>query len=237
MKNLKYLVLFSFVVLVFFACKPKEKKMVCAKWNDSWYEAEVVSEADGKVHVIYSDKTEGDVASADIKQPLEKDKIKVDDRVLAVWTSGLFYEGSIVELKEDGAIVKWDDGSSPSLVAYGKIVAGFPKVEKLSYATCTGKSVCAKWASTWYEAKIVSQTADKVHVIYYDSVEGDVTMADIKELIMDKSKLAVNDKVFAVWTSGIFYPGTITKIEDAGVTVKWDDGSTPSIVPFGKIVK
>jgi len=242
MKNTKfYLLLVLAFAITLVSCKTEKKeevKNVCAKWSDVWYEAVVVSETDGKIHVKYYDNAEADLTSADIKYPLAKDKIKVNDRVLAVWTTGKYYPGTVTEVKEEGAMVTWDDGSSASLVAYGKIVEGFPKVEKMTYLTCTGKSICAKWGETsWYEAKIVSETDGVIHAIYYDNYESDITAADIKELITDKSQVKVKDKVLGVWTSGLFYPGTVTKIEDAGITVKWDDGSTPSIVAFGKFVK
>jgi len=237
MINFKNFVLFSLCLITFFSCKPKEKQTVCAKWSDKWYEAEIVSETGGKIHVIYSDRTEADLTAADIKYPLEKEKIKVGERVLAVWTTGLYYEGTVEEVKTEGATIKWDDGSTPSLVAYGKIVQGFPKLEKLTYESCKGKGICAKWSGSWYEAKIINKTDNNFRVIYSDGTEGDVAAADTKELITDKTKIAVNDKVLAVWTSGMFYEGTVLKIEDAGATIKWNDGSSPSLVTFGKIAK
>lgn len=94
---------------------------VCAAWSTSWYEAEIVSFTDGIYQIIYSDKTQGNLTSDKLRKVLTKEEIKVGDKVLAVWTSGKYYVGTVKEIKADGAIIAWEDGSSPSLAKFGKI--------------------------------------------------------------------------------------------------------------------
>jgi hypothetical protein len=227
MKTLKFLASMMLFVLLLsiIGCNSgsSKNKEVCAKWSTGWYEATITSETADKYHVVYYDKVEADLPKDEVRFPLKKEEIKVNDRVLAVWTSGTYYPGTVVELKEDGAMVQWDDGSSVSLAKYGKIAKGDPKpvVEtKMTFETSTGKRVCAKWGESWYDAKVVSSNGDKTHVIYYDNVEYDVSTAtDIKELIKGKEDLKVNDKVYAIWTSGKFYPGKVQSISNDGAMV------------------
>jgi hypothetical protein len=49
-------------------------------------------------------------------------------RVLGCWASAKMYPGTVLEVKGQSVIVKWDDGSEPSPVAKEKIAllpAGF----------------------------------------------------------------------------------------------------------------
>ncbi len=94
---------------------------VCASWSTSWYEAEIVSFTDGIYAVKYSDGSQGNLTSDKLRKVLTKDEIKVGEKVLAVWTSDKYYVGTVKEIKADGAIVAWEDGSSPSLAKFGKI--------------------------------------------------------------------------------------------------------------------
>ena len=49
--------------------------------------------------------------------PIKTD-YKVGDIVMAQWYHGSYYSGSIEKLEKDGAIIKWDDGSKPTLVTF-----------------------------------------------------------------------------------------------------------------------
>ncbi len=96
---------------------------VAAKWSDgNYWGATIVGNADGKYQMKFDDGTSQDVSASDLKMITPKADIKVGDKVLAVWMSnGRMYNGTVEELKDDGAMVKWDDGSAPSLVAYSNI--------------------------------------------------------------------------------------------------------------------
>jgi hypothetical protein len=96
---------------------------VAAKWSDGEYwGATVTGNAGGKYQVKYDDGTEGEVTAADMKSITPQAEIKVGDKVLGVWmTNGKMYKGTVQELQAGGAIVKWDDGSEPSLVAFSNI--------------------------------------------------------------------------------------------------------------------
>lgn len=96
---------------------------VAAKWTDGdYWGATITGNSGGKYQVKYDDGTEGEVGEAELKSITPKEDIKVGDKVLAVWsTNGKMYKGEVQELQATGAIIKWDDGSEPSLATYSNI--------------------------------------------------------------------------------------------------------------------
>lgn len=100
-----------------------------------------------------------------------------------------------------------------------------------------GDTVAAEWQSdNWYYATIKTVTGDNYAVDYADGTSGTVTKDKLK--VLDKNlKLAVGDKVMAVWSGARFYSGVVQDLKEGGATVKWDDGSDPSFVELGKIYK
>ncbi len=98
-------------------------EQVAAKWSTQWYGATVIGR-DGDAYVVkYSDNTIGTVKPADVRRLLHRRQIRVGQRVIAAWMTSTWYPGTVLSLAEEGAVIKWDDGSTPSLVLYGKIAA------------------------------------------------------------------------------------------------------------------
>lgn len=96
---------------------------VAAKWKDNnYYLAEIKAVNNDKYDVAYADGDKGTVSASDMKEVPAKPALKTGDKVLAVWTTAKFYSGTVQEVKESGAVIKWDDGTAPSEVAFGKIV-------------------------------------------------------------------------------------------------------------------
>jgi hypothetical protein len=99
-----------------------------------------------------------------------------------------------------------------------------------------GQSVAAVWSdgNLWL-AGVTSIDGDKITVKYVDdSSTKTLSAADIKP-IPDRT-WTVGEKVKAVWSSGRFYDGVITKANGSSYEVKWDDGSAPSEVVGSKII-
>lgn len=100
-----------------------------------------------------------------------------------------------------------------------------------------GMTVAAKWQdNNYYLAEIKAVNNDKFDVAYADGDTATVTVGDLKA-IPAQPTLKAGDKVLAVWDKARFYSGTVQEVKASGALVKWDDGSTPSEVPFGKIIK
>lgn len=96
---------------------------VAAKWKDNnYYLAEIKAINNDKYDVSYADGDKGTVSASDMKEIPAKPALKTGDKVLAVWTTAKFYSATVQEVKANSAIVKWDDGTAPSEVAFGKIV-------------------------------------------------------------------------------------------------------------------
>ena len=131
MKNLKALLpvtLLFFILAGIISCnKPADSykvgDAVAAKWSDGNYWTAKITAMDGdKYTIMYDDGTNGSVTKADMKPLAQKSDLKVGDHVWAVWSGNArMYEGTVTELQDAGAIIKWNDGSTPSLAAYNKI--------------------------------------------------------------------------------------------------------------------
>ena len=97
---------------------------VAAKWTDgNLYLASVTAVEGDQIRVTYvDDGTTGSVATADVRS-IPTSALAVGDRVLAVYEGGRLYPGEITEATGTTYTVKWDDGSAPSSVEAGKIIA------------------------------------------------------------------------------------------------------------------
>lgn len=134
LKNILNLVVIALIAGIFASCNGSgEKKTdnndtefkvgdaVCAKWSGSWLEAKIISINGDKYKVKFYDDYEDLLPASDIKRVLKKSEIKKGDKVNAVWTSHTYYPGTVKEIQDDGAIIKWEDGSTPSLAKFGLI--------------------------------------------------------------------------------------------------------------------
>lgn len=216
---------------------PEFPKSVCAKYSNSWSAAEAISETNGKIHVKYFDGIEADLTGDDVKEMLTKEEVKINDRVLAIWSKNTFYEGSISEITENGAKVVWDDGSTPSVVAFNKMAKGFPKSNKLKFTESSGNEVCVKDNGSYLQAKILREKDGVAHVILSDNTERDFPSSSVINPIRDLKQMKVNDKVFAIWASNVYYEGEVVSLEADGIIVRWLDGTKPSFVKLGQFIK
>ncbi len=97
---------------------------VAAKWTDGDYYLATVTNVEGdSISVTYvDDGTSRAVPTADVRT-IPDVTFAVGDRVLAVWSSAHFYPGEVTAVEGTTYTVKWDDGSTPSAVEAGKIIA------------------------------------------------------------------------------------------------------------------
>jgi len=97
---------------------------VAATWTDGSLYLATVTAVDGEnVTVTYSDDgSSGTVPATDVRA-IPDTTFAVGDRVRAVWASGRFYQSEVSKVDGTTYTVKWDDGSQPSTVEAGKIIA------------------------------------------------------------------------------------------------------------------
>lgn len=96
---------------------------VAAVWDDgNFYLAEVMAVQGDDITVQYADDDSVKTVPASDVRTIEIKTWSVGDKVLAVWSSGRFYSGEIVEANDPTYVVEWDDGSVPSDVTSDKII-------------------------------------------------------------------------------------------------------------------
>ena len=97
---------------------------VAAVWTDGSLYLATVQAVDGdQITVKYADDgSTKTVNSADVKM-ITPQTWAAGDKVLAVWSAGRFYKGSVVGGSGTTYTIKWDDGSAASEVTADKIIA------------------------------------------------------------------------------------------------------------------
>jgi hypothetical protein len=95
---------------------------VAAPWGGAPYLGKVTGVTGETADVLYADDQVTRPVPVGELTLITQRTWSVGDKVMAVWTTGKFYAGTITEAKAgDVYTVKWDDGSSPSDVAAMKI--------------------------------------------------------------------------------------------------------------------
>ncbi len=97
---------------------------VAAQWKDgSWYLGKVAGQtSDGKYKINYADGDKWVVREDQIIKIPARMNLKVGDKVMAAWSNKRFYPGSVRSVTAAGAVIAWDDGDQPLLVAHGQIM-------------------------------------------------------------------------------------------------------------------
>ncbi len=97
---------------------------VAATWTDgNLYLATVTAIDDDSVTVEYSDDGSSATVPAAEVRAIPTTTFAAGDQVLAVWSKGRFYAGTVTEASETSYVVAWDDGSAPSTVQAGQVIA------------------------------------------------------------------------------------------------------------------
>lgn len=215
---------------------------VASKWADGNYWAATVTDISGSTFTVnYDDGTKETNSKENLILLSNKIALKSGDKVLAVWSSnGRFYSGVIEEVKAGSAVVKWDDGSTPSEVVLGKIILQ-PRqtaTPPTSGDIPVGSRVASKWADGNYWAATVTDSTGTTYKVKYDDGTNGTNTIDKLKLLSDTITLEKGDKVLAVWSSnGRFYDGVVQEVKTTSAIIQWDDGSAPSEVVLGKIIK
>jgi len=112
--------------------------------------------------------------------------------------------------------------------------------EKAAAATATfkaGEKVMGRWkgGSRWYPGKITKVSGDEVYMHYDDGSDEVLPPLNVAHLNQPNSTIAVGQGVLAKWSDNNYYSGTVKSFDDSTVTVKWNDGSTPSKLPYSSV--
>lgn len=230
--------LWSFVALLLVLAAPASAaaftkgQTVAARIEHSWYFATIDATRGDRYHITYGD-AEATVGADQLRPMSEAADLAIGDKVIAVWKAGpKMLPGTIQARAEEGYTIAWDEGA-PSVVKLGMIA----KVENAPTRFRVGDSVAARHGRDWYIATIDSIRNGTYRVTYGDGQKARLTARDLRETARARD-LAIGDRVLAVRGAGPkMLAGVIHGIDAQGFTIKWNDGSMPSIVPPRLIAK
>lgn len=95
---------------------------VAARWRREWYLATIASVEEGVYSVRYADGDTGTLTLADLVPIAKPSEVQEGDRVLACWAGKpRLYPGVVLSVTGKTCKVKWEDGSTPSDVAFGQM--------------------------------------------------------------------------------------------------------------------
>lgn len=92
-----------------------------------------------------------------------------------------------------------------------------------------------KGGNRWYPGKITKVSGDEIYVNYDDGSKEVLPPMNVAHLSQPNSSIAVGQAVLAKWTDNNYYSGTVQSFDDSTVTVKWNDGSSPSKLPYSAV--
>lgn len=187
---------------------------------------------------------------------------KVGDQVYAEWTPTVWYPGKIDKTCEKGFHVAFNDGDEKCASAQELIADVTPKASDVKVGT---RVIAQWANGPFYTASVTAISGDQYSIVYSDKTPGVKTLNELRldprkitetpapaattpvttppattpdvtaTTTPSTSKFKTGDTVVAVWSGSSWYKGKIEGTCANGLTVKWDDGSTPSCVPEAKI--
>jgi hypothetical protein len=155
------------------------------------------------------------------------------DRVLAPWEPNFLYAGRVVEIRDNQALIEFDDGD-----------AGWVLLELLRpLAVPTGQKVLCRrrMGASFFAAEIRQLRGDEVCVVFDEGPDEMWTSVAalripcqpagpgaaptrIASHLAFLKHLQPGDRVWAPWNIGSLFAGTVDRIEDTEVHVHFDDG-------------
>ncbi|MGC4002388.1 MAG: hypothetical protein QM811_04270 [Pirellulales bacterium] len=156
----------------------------------------------------------------------------VGDRVLAQWEPGFLYAGSIEEIADDRALVRFDDGDV-GWVDYAAI---------RSVALRIGDRVMSRrdMGPTFFPGVIEELDGEEFFIDFADGRQEWENIAALRipcEPLGDPARpvsmtshlafldrLKEGDRVWAIWNAAAYFPGSVLELEGVQANVRFDDG-------------
>ncbi|MFA6506658.1 MAG: hypothetical protein WCT14_11190 [Treponemataceae bacterium] len=186
--------------------------------------------------------------------PFSKDvDLNPGDAVLAAWDNdAILYPGKVKAADAEGAIVEWEDGGRPSLIAKDKLVrpvdagrARFqydaPAAERRPASDPErfkpGDTAAALFPDgRWYLGVLGGKAGDEYPFVTEDGRQMTLAADKLRALLSEPS-LAVGDPVGAVWgRESRFSAGSVLATANGGAIIEWMDGMKPCFVENRKIL-
>jgi hypothetical protein len=99
----------------------KVGSIVAARWDDgSWYRGKITAIKNGKLTVGYDDGDSLTLERSAIKLISPSPKVSKGQEVFALWEEdGLFYLGTVSEVRKTAILFAWDDGGQSASIPFG----------------------------------------------------------------------------------------------------------------------
>ena len=216
-------------------CSGQELKngdIVWAQWKpNDWYHGKTAEKTGLGFIVAFDDgdRAELPVALIVADTPPREEQLAVGIRVMAPWTGGKLYPGTIMAIPQPGGYqIQFDDGDRT--IALLSQLRLLPESGSSEYRE--GDIVWAQWKpNAWYHGRIAGRSTLGFQIAFDDGdkaqLPGALIAADVP---VQEEQLRVGSRVLARWTDDRYYPGTITaKTPGGGCAVRFDDGATLTV--------
>jgi hypothetical protein len=127
--------------------------------------------------------------------------------------------------------------AAPTTAAEEKLPADTEKAAAATAVFKVDEKIMGRWkgGNRWYPGKITKVSGDEIYVNYDDGSKEVLPPMNVAHLSQPNSSIAVGQAVLAKWTDNNYYSGTVQSFDDSTVTVKWNDGSSPSKLPYSAV--
>jgi hypothetical protein len=148
--------------------------IVAARWDDgSWYRGKVTAIKSGIYTVDYDDGDSSTLQRSEIKLISANPKVAKGQKVFAPWEEdGIFYLGTVSEVRKTGIVIAWDDGGQSASIPFGMFttdVAGLA-----GQAVAAAASSAAKSFALWYKGSRVGEVEPTGRVWIGGSAVGEI---------------------------------------------------------------
>jgi hypothetical protein len=213
---------------------PKVGDAVWAQWlpND-WYHGQADKKCSIGLHVAFDDGDQADrpLGLIVVDRAPKKEDVKVGTHLLARWTGGKVYPGTVQRVTPAGKYaIQFDDGDSATVGL--EDLRPFPSGTRSAKPAAVGDTVWAQWLpNAWYHGKVDKKGAAGLHVTFDDGDQADRPLGLIVvDRAPNKEDVKVGTHLLAIWTDGKVYPGTVTRVIAGGkYAIQFDDGDSATV--------
>jgi hypothetical protein len=194
----------------------KVGSVVAARWDDgSWYRGKISAIESGAYTVDYDDGDSSTLRRSDIKLISANPKVSKGQKVFALWEEdGVFYLGTVSEVRKTAVVIAWDDGGQSASIPFGMFttdVEGFASKPAAS-AAASGKTI-----ALWYKGSRIGEVESTGQVWIGGSRVGEIE-ADGR-VWKDGSPVGEIQTDGKIWEGG----SQVGEVESNGRV--WKDGS------------
>lgn len=215
-----------------------------------WYISQILAIKDGKylVHYIGWDPKWDEWVGPEKLRAIDRPKLKVGERYEIEWRKDQWFLATVTKSEgdyfyyvhyegEEGDDDEWvtSNRARPAPAGTKPKPPEFAALAPREFVK--GDAVAARWRKSWYVATVTGVDAGVISVRYSDGDTGSLAAVDLLP-IAKAAEVQAGERVLACWGGKpLMVPGTVLSKSGKGCTVKWEDGSKPTEVPFEQVAR